>query len=1856
MLAAAITINTIADSDARDASLTLREAILINNRTLSFAALTAQEQAQVVGTSTAGDTDTIRFNIPGFGPHTISPTSALPSITDPVTIDGYTQPGAIANSNAPSQALNTLLKIELAGNLTPASTGLRLAAGSGGSSIRGLAVNRFANNLWIDTHGNTIAGNFVGTNITGTAAMPGGNNGVLLISAANNTIGGTNPADGNLISGNATNGITIVETGANNNVIRGNRIGTDITGTVDLGNAIFGIYLYRALNTVIGGNTAAAQNLISGNNNSGIWMEENSHDTMIQGNLIGTSLSGTQELPNSNHGINIIFGSRTVIGGLASGEGNVIAGSGNIAINIQNGVGPMILGNWIGTDVSGTIDLGNLGGISLASVRNSIIKSNTIAFNGSGIQINGNTFGDPETGNLVSQNSIYSNTADVAIDLYSSFETIGPNFPQDATDADSGANNHQNFPIITSVTDLGGMTRIEGTLASQLNSSYRLEFFASAMPTSSGFGPGQTYLGEHQVAIGDGSNTVSFMVDLPAIPLGQTLITATATDITNTGSGPRNDTSEFSPAVAIDTAFTVTSTADQGAGSLRQALVAANFVDGLNTITFNIPASDPNHFYYRDDGIAGRVTQANISTTSAANDTSILDIDPDWAHSWFSIELDSKLSITDEVVIDGYTQPGTSGNTNPVGQGLNSILRVEINGEHATGIAALDGLIHVDTSDATIRGLVVNRPAGLQTSGMHVQLRSGTANTIEGNYIGTDVSGTYSYPLGFNTFPPVFAAIGVYHNPTGSISGHLIGGTSPAARNLLSGTSAGVAFLDTAPNNIVQGNLIGTDRSGTKDVGNRVGVWIESVGITVGGAIAGAGNVISGNERAIEIGDFAGNSHDNIVQNNWIGTDVTGTGELGNDSGVVVAARNNEFRGNRIAFNAGPGVVIGHSATGNLISQNSIHSNETVGIDLGSNGLTLNDEPPATNPPDQDTGANNLQNFPTLTSVIGTGAGTQVQGTLLSVPNSLFRIEFFANRERDEGIYIFGNDDIVPGMFAEGQTYLGFINVMTNASGAATISANIPELPMDQDFVTATATDISNDGNGPRNHTSEFSPIYPKGGHSTGVVETGDVGVGTLREAMFVAQFPSQPDIITFSIPANDPHHFYYRNDGVSGQVSRSMVATTTAANDASISDVDPDWAHSWYSIELDRALPAIFEPVTIDGFTQAGSSLNTLAALGGLNTVLKIEIDGSNVASNGLRLVEGADLSLIQGLVINRFGGNGIFLDSSGFHRVYGNFIGTDVSGTIALGNGGNGVLLQSGVNRIGGATPSARNLISGNSGNGVRDRLAGSNVYQGNLIGVDRTANHFLFNGAVGIFLDKQWFTTIGGTTPGTGNVIATSGADAILLSDELYPGLGLSETLLASLEPLRDAAQDALDAREQFFATNWREDAISLLLTLFELVAIAEMEDINANQFYAQGNMFLGNHIFVEQDNVSTLGIDLAGNGVTANDAMDTDGGPNNLRNYPVLTSAIATAGTTAVSGILNSVPNVMFRVELFASSELLASGRGPGQRYLGFVEIATNGSGNATFNTVLPFDVPVGQFITATATYLLDLDENAGTPPIPLETSEFSAGIVVTQAGGLIGDYNRNGVVDSADYVVWRNTVGQQVANFSGADGSGNGLIDNDDYNIWRANFGATLLLAGDYNGNGVVDAADYVAWRNTLGQSAATRSGADGNGNGVVDGEDYNTWRANFGAASANAAGSYSQLLSSVDSRRELVQTDDVGPTESAANPVDSQMDAPGSAIPVVRSGLLSHRIDSRHSARSSQQDRILQPAGEPLLLLLAINQVSNFERRSIFSALPCQHGGANANNLESTTWGDQILAAALAEWKKAHSRTIITIS
>jgi len=233
--------------------------------------------------------NTIDFSI-GSGPQTISLLSALPSISVPVLIDGTTQPGY---ATAPL--------IDLDG--TSAGTGadgLVLAAGSDGSTIRGLVINNFTYaGILITTTGNTVQSSYIGTNAVGTAAGSQPMTYGVLVTAANNTIGGTTPGAGNLISGNnsgaTSDGVELTGSGATGNAVEGNLIGTDVTGKLSVPN-YQGIIINTGGNN-IGGTLTGAGNLVSGNAVQGIVLDI-SNSNLVVGNRVGTDISGTLPLAN----------------------------------------------------------------------------------------------------------------------------------------------------------------------------------------------------------------------------------------------------------------------------------------------------------------------------------------------------------------------------------------------------------------------------------------------------------------------------------------------------------------------------------------------------------------------------------------------------------------------------------------------------------------------------------------------------------------------------------------------------------------------------------------------------------------------------------------------------------------------------------------------------------------------------------------------------------------------------------------------------------------------------------------------------------------------------------------------------------------------------------------------------------------------------------------------------------------------------------------------------------------------------------------------------------------------------------------------------------------------------------------------------------------------------------------------------------------------------------------------------------------------------------------------------------------------------------------------------------------------
>ena len=361
--AATLTVTNTADSGAGS----LRDAITQSN-------------------SSVGVLDTIAFAIPGAGPHTIAPASALPIITDPVVIDGSTQPGFAG-----------MPLIELDG--TNAVDGLTIDAG--GSTVRGLVINRCSQaGISLSTAGsNTIVGNFIGTNAAGTADL-GNTRGILVnFASSSNVIGGVTTAERNLVSGNNSDGIVLYTP---NNQVLGNFVGTDVTGTVPIPNG-YGVEDYEGPNaiggssgTTPGGPCTGACNLISGNVAYGVLLQSVGSGTTVQGNFIGTDVTGTAPLGNGNWGV-LVTSPGSIVGGSAVGARNVISANfGGIAVNERPST--VIQGNFIGTNAAGTAALPN----SFAGVHAGNVSTNTLIGGSVGV-----TPGGPCTGacNLISGNT-----------------------------------------------------------------------------------------------------------------------------------------------------------------------------------------------------------------------------------------------------------------------------------------------------------------------------------------------------------------------------------------------------------------------------------------------------------------------------------------------------------------------------------------------------------------------------------------------------------------------------------------------------------------------------------------------------------------------------------------------------------------------------------------------------------------------------------------------------------------------------------------------------------------------------------------------------------------------------------------------------------------------------------------------------------------------------------------------------------------------------------------------------------------------------------------------------------------------------------------------------------------------------------------------------------------------------------------------------------------------------------------------------------------------------------------------------------------------------------------------------------
>ncbi|RMG53069.1 MAG: hypothetical protein D6723_07770 [Acidobacteria bacterium] len=660
-----------------------------------------------------------------------------------------------------------------------------------------------------------------------------------------------------------------------------------------------------------------------------------------------------------------------------------------------------------------------------------------------------------------------------------------------------------------------------------------------------------------------------------------------------------------------------------GVVSLREAIIAANNTPGSETIAFNIPTSDPGFngtfFTIRVENTPPLALSDNGITIDGTTQTAFTgDTDPNGPEIHLS-------TIPPLANLNGLTIDSSNNAVIGLGGFINFRYGIELNGSdnevRGCFIDSLSAGIHITGSNNTIGGLTPEASNLISSGGNGIWIRfaSATGNVIQGNTI----TGNHTNGIDIEE----------------EASGNIIGGTTEEARNVIHSNGhldgelrpVGSQISLAGDNNVVQGNYLGVDETGTQDVSGsaRSGISITGSFNTIGGAEPGAGNVISGHgftPRGAREGINISGGTGNIIQGNFIGTDASGTVALPNESGIVIRvflASNTPHditiggtapgAANVIAFNEEGGLVMtgfGTSQpTGVTISGNSIFDNGQLGIDLSGDGVTPNDAG------DSDTGANALQNFPTLTSATNSSS-TTIEGTLNSISNTSFVIEFFSNAACD------------PSNHGEGEHFLGSTTVSTDESGDASFMVTLAETVPTGHFITATATD-------PDGNTSEFSPCIEVGSSSSATCSldpataTNPVGTDhTVTVSVMEGGTPAPGVTVTFDVTAgpnagtsgtgvtdaNGQVSFTYTSNGQAGtdtieasgsvnDASFSCTATKTWAIPASITVIAPNGGETWSigsaaTIQWSTSgqLPSI-DNVTIQLSRDGGATFQTIIA-----------------------------------------------------------------------------------------------------------------------------------------------------------------------------------------------------------------------------------------------------------------------------------------------------------------------------------------------------------------------------------------------------------------------------------------------------------------------------------------------------------------------------------------------------------------------------------------------------------------------------------------------------------------------------------
>ena len=822
LAASTIVVNSTADDQDNDGECTLREAIVASNTDTASGALAGE---CIAG---SGD-DIINFNIAGAGVRTIVPLSQLPPVEAKVDINGYSQPGATANTAIAPAALNGNLLIEIDGT-NVANYALLFdgdTAGGAGSSVRGLVINRFGENntIVIGANNITVAGNYIGTDPTGLIDLGNAGPGITWQYGTTDTfdakIGGLSPADRNLISGNEDAG----SYPSNGWVFQGNFIGVDATGLVAMGNstagASGGISADNCENVTIGGDQPGAINVIASNNSHGV-APDFTQNIIIAGNYIGVGADGTTSLPNAGAGIVLTNSTNALIGGSTEGSGNTIANSTLQGVYLGTGNdGVVVAGNTVSSNTTGgiytqggvnitiggttstignTVDSNGSDGINTFESSNVLIGGNTINSNSNiGVLVNGST------NVTVDENAVNDNASHgIALHNSTTFAAV-----QNNTIENNGSNGIDLYNLVSDSTIEGNFINKNSNNGLQIDNGINIVVGGTAEGSSntvsSNAGDGiYIYNFSSNISL-QGNQIVSN--GSRGVYVNNSSIIDFGTDNANSGNTVENNGSE---GVLVSTSISV---------KLRNSVVTNNADSGVIIMFSNATA------------ISGGAIESNANVgvqVADSNDVVISNVTISQNQSTGALIQNSPGAIITGSTItnnnsDGIYFEGSDTGTVKGSSILNN---------------SLNGIVMFNSSSAQIGGVTQadrNIISGnLGRANVSILGFGGAAenNTIQGNYIGTATNGSYD--------PSIQQGFGV--SVAANSNSNVVGGSSQGAGNVIAGNKGAGVLVNSvttpepdsvtlAPvNNAILGNSILSNQSAVVDSLDYPGLGIDLAG------------------------------------------------------------------------------------------------------------------------------------------------------------------------------------------------------------------------------------------------------------------------------------------------------------------------------------------------------------------------------------------------------------------------------------------------------------------------------------------------------------------------------------------------------------------------------------------------------------------------------------------------------------------------------------------------------------------------------------------------------------------------------------------------------------------------------------------------------------------------------------------------------------------------------------------------------------------------------------------------------------------------------------------------------------------